>query len=311
MKKLLYLSFCTSLLNAQFITIGTGGVSGTYYLTGKQVCKYVNLRKKETALRCSVESTNGSISNIKSIKDEELDFAIVQNDVIYHAYKGIGKYKNAKINNIRSIMAIYPELFTLVTRKDAKINSYKDLKGKRINIGNEGSGNESTALSMFKFINLKVSDLKVASTLSSVEMPDALIDDKIDGYFYMVGHPTQNILDASKYTNVKIVELKGKDIDNLIFKNPYFTKEFIPGGLYRGNPKSIQTFGVKAVLIANKHVTNKTVYNLVKSVLENFEEFKQSHQAYSNITKESLLEGLSAPLHEGAKKYYKEIGLIK
>jgi len=311
MKKLLSLSFCTSILSAQFITIGTGGVTGTYYLTGKQICKFVNQRKDKTSLRCSVEATSGSINNIKSIKNEELDFGIVQNDVVYHASKGIGKYKNNKIKNIRSIMAIYPELFTLVTRKDANINSYKDLKGKRINIGNEGSGNESTALAMFKSTNLKVSDLKIASRLSSVEMPDALIDNKIDGYFYMVGHPTQNILDASRYADVKIVELKGLAIDNLILKNPYFTKEFIAGGLYEGNPNNIQTFGVKAVLVANKNVDDKTVYNLVKSVLENFKEFKKSHQAYSNITKESLLNGLSAPLHEGAKKYYKEIGLLK
>ena len=311
MKKLLYLSICTSLLNGQFITIGTGGVTGTYYLAGKQICKQVNKQKNKTSLRCSVEATNGSINNIKSIKNNELDFGIVQSDVVYHAFNGISKYQNNKIKNIRSIMAIYPELFTLVTRKDANIDSYKDLKDKRINIGNSGSGNESTALAMFKAVDFNLSDLKLASKLSSVEMPDALIDNKIDGYFYMVGHPTQNILDASRYTNVKLVELKGEKIKKLIDSNPYFTHEYIKGGLYKNNPNNIETFGVKAVLIANTNVDSKTVYNLIKAVFDNFEEFKKSHQAYSNITKESLLDGLSAPLHEGAKKYYNEIGLLK
>jgi len=304
MKKIyVSLLLASTVLNSKFITIGTGGVSGTYYVTGTQICKLVNEYKSQTNLRCVVEATGGSIYNINAITNGELDFGIVQNDVVYNSYK--------KTKDIRTVMTIYSELFTLVTRKDANINSYLDLKNKRINIGNKGSGNEATTLAMFKAINFKKSDLKFASSLKSAEMPDALRDNKIDGYFYMVGHPTANITNASNSVGVKIVPLQGAKIDKLISDNPYYLKDSIKGGLYKDNDKDIQTFGVKAVLITNKDVSEKSVYLLVKSIVENFSEFKKSHLAYTNITKESLLIGLSIPLHKGAKKYFKEIGLIK
>jgi len=304
MKKLyISLIITSSILNAKFITIGTGGVTGTYYVTGSEICKLLNKIKKQTNLRCSAEATGGSIYNINAIKNKELDFGIVQNDVVYQS--------NKKSNSIRTVMAIYPELFTLVTRKDANIHSYKDLKNKRINIGNRGSGNEATALAMFQSIGFKKSDLKFAGSLESVEMPDALRDNKIDGYFYMVGHPTQNIINATNSVDVKITPLRGDAIDKFVNDNPYFIKSSIKGGLYKGNYSNISTFGVKAVLVTNSEVSNENVYILVKSILENFEAFKKLHPAYYNITKESLLLGLSAPLHDGAKKYFKEVGLLK
>jgi len=304
MKKLYVSLLLTStILNGKFITIGTGGVTGTYYVTGSEICKLINKTKNKTKLRCSAEVTSGSVYNISAIKNNELDFGIVQNDVVYQS--------NKNSSNIRTVMAIYPELFTLVTRKDANINSYKDLKNKRINIGNRGSGNEATALAMFESIGFKKSDLKFAGSLESVEMPDALRDNKIDGYFFMVGHPTQNITNASNSVPVKITPLKGKAIDKFVKDNPYFIKSSIKGGLYKGNYSNISTFGVKAVLVTNSDVSSKNVYILVKSILDNFEAFKKLHPAYSNITKESLLVGLSAPLHDGAKKYFKEIGLLK
>jgi len=207
-------------------------------------------------------------------------------------------------------MAIYPELLTLVTRKDANINSISDIKGKRINLGNPGSGNEATTLTLFEASGIKKEDLKFAGTLKASEMPDALKEDKIDGYFYMVGHPTANIKDATNSVNAKITPLEGFNIDALIKKYPYFAKADVPGGMYKGNPEEIPTFGVKAVLITSDDVSEKAVYTTVKAILENFDKFKELHPAYSNITKESLLDGLSAPLHEGAKQYFKEAGLL-
>ena len=127
----------------------------------------------------------------------------------------------------------------------------------------------------------------------------------------MVGHPTANIKDASNSVDVKITPLDGNAVDNLIKKYPYFAKANVPGGMYKGNDVDTPTFGVKAVLVTSDDVSANAVYAIVKAILENFDEFKQLHPAYENITKESLLDGLSAPLHEGAKKYYQEIGLIK
>jgi hypothetical protein len=297
------------MISSDFVTLGTGAVSGTYYPTGKFICHFVNKYKDKTKIRCSVESTKGSISNINSVSNEELDFAIVQSDILYNSTNGYKSFINNKQQNIKSIMAIYPELFTLVASKKSHIKSIMDIKNKRINIGSPGSGNEVTSLEMLKVLKLKTSDLK-PSRLDSIEMPDALKDNKIDAYFYMVGHPNQNIKYASNSISVRIIPIEGELIDKLILKNPYFIKSFIPGGIYKGNGNNINTFGVKAVLVANKNVSDYTVYNFVKAIFDNFEEFKSLHPSYKNITKKSLLEGISAPLHNGAKKYYKEIGLL-
>ena len=312
MKKFILLGISATFLFAtQFITIGTGGVTGTYYPTGGTICKFVNKRKEKTNIRCSIESTGGSVYNINAIKSGELDFAIVQSDIVYQASKGIGEFKGEKFPKLRSILAIYPESFTLLTRRDANINGIMDIKGKRINIGNVGSGNEATALALFKALNIKTSDLSYVGNLKSSAMPDALRDNKLDGYFYMVGHPTANIKDASNSTDTKIVPIIGAKVDKFVKEHPYFTKTDIPGGIYRGNPKEIPTFAVKAVLVANSTMSDKAVYTVVKQIMENFNEFKKAHLALTPITKKSFLEGLSAPLHTGAKKYFKEIGLIK
>ncbi len=315
MKKIATVALVTALsvpaFSTEFITIGTGGVTGTYYPTGGAVCRLVNKLKKTTKIRCSVESTGGSVYNINTIKNGELDFGIAQSDVVYQAANGTKKFEGKPVKKLRSVMAIYPELFTLVTRKDAKINSIMDIKGKRINLGNPGSGSEATALALFKKLDIKKSDLAFAGALKAAEMPDALRDNKIDGYFYMVGHPTANIKDASNSLEVKIAPIQGKKVDEFVEEHPYFAQADVPGKIYKGNENATPTFGVKAVLVSSTDVSDKAVYTVVKAILDNFKAFKRLHPAYANITKESLLQGLAAPLHEGAKKYYKEAGLIK
>lgn len=309
-KTTLLIALTLPIFSAEFITIGTGSVTGTYYPTGGAICRLVNKYKKETRIRCSVEATGASVYNINTIKNSELDFGIAQSDVVYQAYKGEKKFKKP-IKKLRSVMAIYPELFTLVASKNSNIKKIEDIKGKRINLGNPGSGNEATSLMMFDALGITKKDLKFAGILKAGEAPDALRDKKIDGYFYMVGHPTANIKDASNSVDINIVPIRGKKIDKLVRDNPYFAKADVPGGIYRGNPMPTPTFGVKAVLVTSTDIEERAVYTLIKAVLENFEAFKKLHPAYANITKESLLDGLAAPLHEGAKKYYKEIGLIK
>lgn len=296
--------------STQFITIGTGGVTGTYYPTGGAVCRLVNQYKKETKIRCSVESTGGSVYNVNTIKNGELDFGIAQSDVVYQAANGTGKFEGKPVKKIRSVMAIYPELLTLVSRAEAGITSIDKVKGKRVNIGNPGSGNEASAMILFNEAGVKKSDLAFAGALKAAEMPDALRDNKIDAYFYMVGHPTANIKDASNSVDVRIVPLEGKAVDSLIKKYPYYAKSVVPGGLYKGVTKDVPSFGVKAVLTTSTDVSDKAVYTVVKAILENFDKFKKLHPAYSKITKESLLDGLSAELHPGAKKYFKEAGLL-
>lgn len=314
MKKIITATFIGMLsipvFGVEFITIGTGGVTGTYYPTGGAICRQVNKMKKVTKIRCSVESTGGSVYNINTIKNGELDFGIAQSDTVYQAAEGTGKFEGKQVEKLKSVMAIYPELLALVSRKEANIKSILDVKGKRINLGNPGSGNEATALTLFDANNIKKSDLKFAGALKAAEMPDALRDNKIDGYFYMIGHPNANIKDATNSVDTRIVPLEGKLVDKMIAKYPYFTKAKISKDLYKGVDSDVNTFGVKAILVTSTDVSDKAVYTVVKAILENFDSFKKLHPAYNNITKESLLDGLSAPLHDGAKKYFKEAGLL-
>ena len=297
-------------LGSQFVTIGTGGVTGTYYPTGGAVCRMVNKLKKQTGIRCSVESTGGSVYNVNTIKAGELDFGISQSDTAYQAYNGQGKFKGKAQKELRSVLAIYPELLAFVTRKDSGINSMKDMVGKKINIDVPGSGTRMTTEIVMDAFGIKMSSLKLKSELKSTEGPNMLKDKKIDGYFGVFGHPTANIKDASNSLDINIVPITGPEIDKLVAKYPYYAKGSISGTFYKGVTKDVPSIGVKAVLVSSTALDNKAVYVVTKAILDNFEAFKKLHPAYKTITKKSLLDGLSVPQHEGAKKAFREAGLL-
>ncbi len=296
---------------AEFITIGTGGVTGTYYPTGGAICQMVNKNKKETNIRCSVESTGGSVYNVNTIKAGELDFGISQSDTAYQAYKGEGKFKEAPVPELRSAIAIYPELLALVVSKKSGIEKITDLKGKRINMDSPGSGTSMTADVVFEAFGIKRSDLALANELKSSEGPTLLQDNNVDGYFFVAGHPTANIKDAANSVDINIVPIAGPQIDALIAKYPYYAKGTISGTFYKGVTNDVPSIGVKAVLVTSSKVKDEVVYQVVKTILDNFDKFKELHPAYKTITKESLLEGLSVPQHPGAIRAFKEAGLLK
>jgi len=295
----------------EFITIGTGGVTGTYYPTGGAICKMINKQRKETHIRCSVESTGGSVYNVNTINAGELDFGISQSDTAYQAYHGEGKFKGKAIKGLRSVLAIYPELLAFVVTKKSGIKSLQDIKGKKINIDIPGSGTRMTTDIVLDAFGIKKSDLALANELKSSEGPTMLKDNKIDGYFGVFGHPTANIKDASNSVDIDLVPIDGKPIDDLVAKYSYYAKGIISGTFYKGVKHDTPSIGVKAVLVTKDTINEKTVYLLAKTILDNFDEFKKLHPAYKTITKDSLLDGLAIPQHKGAIKAFKEAGLLK
>ena len=314
LKKTLFIGLVGSITSSfamQNFTIGTGGVNGTYYPTGKNICEFYNTTKKQDDIICKVIPTDGSIYNINSLTNKNLQFGIAQSDVIHQAISGQGKFQGKKQPNLRSIMAIYPELLSLVVRKDSNITTLDKIKGKRVNLGNPGGGNETTTKVIFDAFGIKNSDPLLWSSQSTQEAPKLLAENKIDGYFYMVGHPAKNISNTQKLTPIDLVPIEGKNAQNLIKKYPYYATGYIPANTYEGINKDVQSIGVKAVLVTTKNMDDKTVQSMLKAVFDNFEEFKQKNPAYKSITKESLLEGLTAPLHKSAKKYYEDLGLLK
>jgi len=308
---LLALSLTFNAHAVNFFSIGTGGVTGTYYPTGGAVCRLVNKQKSETKMHCSVESTGGSVYNINTIKNGELDFGIAQSDVVFQAYNGTGKFEGKKYGDLRTVMAIYPELLALVVSKASGILTLEDMVEKKINVGNPGSGNEATAEILFSEVGMSRQDLALAGVLKAQECPTALRDKKIDGYFYMVGHPTSNIQDAANSVDIRLIPVDGVVADGMVSKYEYFAKGIIPAGIYKNVDKDIPSVGVKAVLVTQKNTKDEVVELVLRTILDEFENFKRLHPAYKTITKASLLEGLSAPLHPAAKNLYQERKLLK
>jgi TRAP transporter TAXI family solute receptor len=296
----------------QFITIGTGGVTGVYYPTGGAICRLVNKGRKEHGVRCSVESTGGSVYNINTIRAGELDMGVAQSDWQYHAYNGTSKFEDqGPFEDLRAVFSVHPEPFTVVARADSGIKTFEDLKGKRVNIGNPGSGQRGTMEVVMAALGWTNSDFALASELKSAEQSQALCDNKIEAMVFTVGHPSGSIKEATTTCDSVIVEVSGAAIDKLVEGNDYYRKATIPGGMYRGSDSDVQTFGVGATFVSSTNAPAETVYWVVKSVFENFDEFKKLHPAFANLKKEEMIkDGLSAPLHDGAIKYYKEAGLM-
>ncbi len=299
--------------NQTFVTIGTGGVTGVYYPTGGAICRLVNKGKKEHGIRCSVESTGGSVYNLNAIAGGELDMGVAQSDWQFHAYNGTSKFEKEGPNkDLRAVFSVHPEPFTVVARADSGIKNFDDLKGKRVNIGNPGSGQRGTMEVVMKEKGWTKADFKLASELKSAEQSGALCDNKIDAIVFTVGHPSGSIKEATTSCDSVMVTVDGPEIDKLVSENDYYRTATIPGGMYRGTDGDTKTFGVGATFVSSAKVPEAVIYTVVKAVFENFDQFKKLHPAFANLKKEDMIKaGLSAPLHDGAAKYYKEAGLLK
>jgi TRAP transporter TAXI family solute receptor len=296
----------------EFITIGTGGVTGVYYPTGGAICRLVNKSRKEHGIRCSVESTGGSVYNLNTIRAGELDMGVAQSDWQFHAYHGSSKFKGAGANkDLRAVFSVHPEPFTVVARSDSGIKNFDDIKGKRVNIGNPGSGQRGTMEVLMEAKGWTTDDFSLTSELKASEQASALCDNKIDVMIYTVGHPSGAIKEATTSCDSVLVNVSGRSVDMLIGDNSYYRSATIPGGMYRGNDQDTMTFGVGATFVSSANVPEKVVYQVVKAVFENFDTFRKLHPAFAHLKKEQMVkDGLSAPLHPGAVKYYKEAGLL-
>ncbi|MBY6055417.1 TAXI family TRAP transporter solute-binding subunit [Leisingera daeponensis] len=300
-------------LAQEYITIGTGGVTGVYYPTGGAICRLVNKGRKEHGLKCAVESTGGSVYNINTIREGELQFGVAQSDWQYHAYNGSSKFEEAgPFEGLRAVFSVHPEPFTVVARADSGISTFDDLKGKRVNIGNPGSGQRGTMEVLMEAKGWGMEDFALATELKAAEQSAALCDNQIDAMIYTVGHPSGSIQEATTACDSVLVTVDGEAVEKLVADNSFYRTATIPGGMYRGSDEDVQTFGVGATFVTSADVSEDAVYAVVSSVFENFEAFQKLHPAFTNLKPEEMIaDGLSAPLHPGAEKYYKEKGWIE
>lgn len=303
---------CTS--EQTYVTIGTGGVTGIYYPTGGNIAKLINKKRSVYGIRCTVESTGGSVFNINAIRSGDLEFGITQSDRQYQAYHGLAEWeKGGPVRQLRSVFSIHPEAITLVAADDAEITSIADLEDKRVNVGNPGSGQRQNALDALTACGINWQDDIHAEAVKADAAPTLLQDGRIDAFFYTVGHPSGNILEATAgRRRVIFVPVAGLGIDELVKTKPYYAKTVVPVKHYPRalNDEDAPTFGVKATFVTSVTVPEDIVYAITKEVFENLDTFKKLHPAYEQLTKTNMLEGLSAPLHPGAHRYFIEADLV-
>lgn len=296
-----------------FITIGTGGVTGVYYPTGGAICRLVNQGRRDHGIRCSVESTGGSVYNINTIREGELEFGVAQSDWQYHAFNGSSRFEDqGAFEGLRAVFSVHPEPFTVVARADSGITTLADLEGKRVNIGNPGSGQRGTMEVVMEQMGWTMDSFALASELKAAEQSAALCDNQIDAMIYTVGHPSGSIQEATTACDSVLVTVSGAEIDALIADNSYYRAATIPGGMYRGNDEDVMTFGVGATFVSSDAVPAEVVYVLVSAVFDNIEDFRGLHPAFANLDPEEMASaGLSAPIHDGAAQYYREQGWME
>ena len=301
----------------QFISIGTGGPTGVYFVVGNSVCRMVHKeaaegRKKgrKHGIRCAAPSTGGSTYNIGQICQGELEFGVAQSDWQFHAVNGSSE-KVTNCPGLRAVFSVHPEPFHLIAGSDSNVNSFTDTKGKRMNIGNPGSGQRGTTEVLMEGYGMSADDFAVATELTSTEQSQALCDGKIDAYGYTVGVPNAGVAVATDGCDAYIANLDGDVEKKLVADNPYYAFATIPAGTYKTTGADVTTFGVMATFVSHENVAENVVYEVVRAVMENIDDFRSLHPAFANLDPARMtMDGLSAPLHPGAAKYYKEKGLM-
>ncbi|NVK42863.1 MAG: TAXI family TRAP transporter solute-binding subunit [Oceanospirillaceae bacterium] len=293
-----------------YVTIGTGGQTGVYYVVGQSICRLVNRGTEEHGIKCTAPSTGGSVANLNAIRAGDQDMGVAQSDWQYHAYNGTDQFAEQGPNpDLRAVFSVHPEPFTVVARTDSGIKVFDDLKGKRVNVGNPGSGQRGTMEVLMERKGWTMDDFKLASELKSSEQSQALCDNKVDAIIFTAGHPNGSIKEATTSCDAILVPVEGPEVDTLVSENAYYAKAIIPGGMYKGTDSDTPTFGVGATFVSSTNTDPEVIYQIVKAVFDNFDRFKKLHPAFENLDPALMIKNnLSAPLHEGAVRYYKEKG---
>lgn len=295
-----------------YVTIGTGGQTGVYYVVGQSICRLVNRGTDDHGVKCTAPSTGGSVANINAIRQGQQDMGMAQSDWQFHSLNGTKHQtfvEQGKFEDLRALFSVHNEPFTVVARADSGVESFDDLVGKRVNLNNPGSGTRGTMEVIMDEKGWTRDSFKLAAELKASEQAQALCDNKIDVMIYSVGHPSGAIKEATTSCNAKVIPVTGAVIEKLIADNDYYAPAMIKGGLYKGSDNDVATFGNAATMVTSANVDADTVYLVVKAVFDNFDRFKRLHPAFANLDpKQMISNGLSAPLHDGAVRYYKEQG---
>jgi TRAP transporter TAXI family solute receptor len=301
----LSVSLCAGVAQAKdFVSVATGGTSGTYYPIGGAIAQAAS---KSGVIQATAETGNASVANLNLVGKGEIEIAFAQNDTTFWAYNGEQMFKEP-LKNVRAVAALYPEHVQVITAKDAKIVTVDDLKGKRVSVGAAGSGTEADARALFDIAKLTYADMKV-DHLDFGQTTNRFKDNQIDVGFVVAGFPTASVMDLTTTKDVQLLSFSDDFLTQLSKKFPYFVASVIPANTYRGIDKETKTPAVVAILVTHDKVPENVIYEFVKGMFENLDTIQASHATAKQITLNGALQGLTAPVHPGAAKYFKEKGL--
>lgn len=307
---------CTSLVTVlappQF-SLATGVPGGIYHPVGNAICRMFNRSDDHLAQPCVAVKSDGSVANIRRIQNNETTFGLSQTDMAYAAFHGQGPFKSAgPALGLRMLIALYPEAFTVIARADTGIRDFADLRGKRIGIGMSGSGYTFTRDVVLGFYGWTIRDSERVLELGPAEQNQALCDDQVDAIVVEAGHPDGLTQEATQGCDARLVRVAGPEIDQLLATHSYYVASAIPGGMYAGNPTDTATFGTRSVLITSSRLSDDLAYEMVKAVFGNLSEFRRLHPALASLSPQDMVPSETViPIHPGALRYYREMGLLR
>lgn len=294
------------------ITIGSGSTTGVYFPVATGMASLIN--EANLGLRANARSTGGSVFNLNAIGSGELQIALVQNDTAFYAFNGTGlaAFEGKPLKSFRAIASLYPEIIHVIARADAKVTKITDLKGKRVIVGDVGSGTELNARQILEINGMTFADLGQTIRTSATAAIGLIQDGKADVAFYTSGLGNASIAQIAQTTKTVMVEIDRATAQALGAKYPYYTDVLIPGGTYKGVDVTTPTVAVQAMLVVAESVSADDVYKISKTLFDNVANFQKIHPNLARyFTLAKAVKGLPIALHPGAQRYFKEKGLIK
>ncbi|HOA15179.1 MAG TPA: TAXI family TRAP transporter solute-binding subunit [Bacillota bacterium] len=308
----LIMSFSMIAMAATDLTLGTGGVAGTYFPLGGVIAGVIN--KYNPNYNMNAVSTGASVANLNGLKAGDFDLIIVQNDTAYFMYNGSegSQFAGAAYKGFGAICNLYPEPLQIVVRYDSDIKTFADLKGKRVSVGDAGSGTEVNARQLFEVYGMDYKKDTKYEYSSFAQASAKFKDGGLDAFFVTGGVPTAAITETAVTHKIRILSIEDAKIAEIQKKLPFLAATTIPAKAYGANqPDGAKTVAVMAILVASNNVNTTVVYDITKTIFEKTADIAAGHAKGASIKLAEAIDGLGAPLHPGALKYFKEKGLVK
>ena len=284
------------------ITILTGGEQGVYFPLGGAMARIIT-DNVENVTATGV-SSGASVVNSNDIHDGKAEIALVQNDIAFYAHEGSQMFTD-KTDNFYGIATLYPEVVQIVTSANSGITTVEDLKGKRVAVGDQGSGAEANARQILEIHGITYDDI-TAEYMAFGDAANEIQNGNIDAAFITAGTPTGAIEALKTTTDIEIVSISADKISELSEKYPYYTSFNIPASVY-GASKDATTVAVQAMIIVSKDLSDDQVYEMTKALFENLDVLAGTHARGADVTLETALDGMSIEVHPGAQRYYDEV----